>query len=298
VDLNNILTIDLEDWYQLIYRRITGHLPTAVDHVYRQVEPVLDLLEEHHTKATFFTTGALAQQCPDLVRKVSARGHEIACHGYAHVTLNRLSRKEFEEDTRQAKELLEDITGKQICGYRAAEFSVRKNTLWGLAVLAELGFEYDSSIVPMHHLRYGIADFSSQIARYNLSNGLAIIEIPLTTVSFARMKFPIAVGGGYFRLMPYWFTRYTVKQLNVSRIPIIAYFHPYEFDPEPLDIFRSYQLNGWKERMRGIQLNIHQNLGRKTVPKKLNRLLKEIRFTTCQDFLDRIETIKDQYLEY
>src|ERR1039457_4163949 len=146
--VKNLLTIDLEDWHQLAYRRLTGALPPPQKHVFRQMDLLLELLERHHVHATFFTLGSLAERCPELPRKVASMGHEIASHGYGHLIVHRLTRQQFEEDTRRGKQVLEDVVGQPVRGYRAAEFSIRTDSLWALEVLAELGFEYDSSIFP------------------------------------------------------------------------------------------------------------------------------------------------------
>src|SRR5579862_3717124 len=154
--VKNLLTIDLEDWHQLAYRRLTGDTPPPQTHVFRQMDLLLELLERHRVRATFFTLGSLAERCPEIPRRVASMGHEIASHGYAHLIVHRLTRQQFEADTRRGKQILEDLIGRPVRGYRAAEFSIRADSLWALEILAELGFEYDSSIFPIHHRRYGI----------------------------------------------------------------------------------------------------------------------------------------------
>ena len=282
--MKNILTIDLEDWHQLGHRRISGRLPLPSDNVLRQLDTLLDLLRQYNVTGTFFVLGTLAQQYPNLVRMIAAEGHEIASHGYAHLTLDRLSREGFEEDTKRAKCLIEDILGMRIYGYRAAEFSVRRHTLWALEVLAELGFEYDSSVFPIHHRRYGIPDFSPRPSRYDLQNGLHIFELPLATVPLRKFNIPIA-GGGYFRLLPFWCICHTISHLNAAGSPAVTYFHPYEFDSQRLDVFEGIKVAGWRQWLRGSQINFLQNLGRPTMRNKLAGLLKRFTFITCKAFL-------------
>lgn len=284
-DVKNILSIDLEEWDQLAYRRVTGRLPAPTGSVARQLEALLALLQEQHAKATFFVLGMMAERHPALVRRVAEEGHEIACHGYSHLVADKLERGQFREDAERAKKLLEDVIGVTVQGYRAAEFSIRRQSLWALEVLAELGFRYDSSIFPIHHRRYGIADFSPQVARLALPNGLKIIELPLATTSFAGWRLPVA-GGGYFRLMPQWLIRSAVRRVNRGETPVVTYFHPYEFDPQRLDVFRSERPASWGERLRGLEFNFHQNLRRRSIPGKVAALLKEFPFTTCRDYLD------------
>lgn len=283
--MTNILTIDLEDWHQLIQRRVSGSLAPPGVRVMRQLDVLLELLARHQTRATFFALGMLAEAHPDVVRRISAAGHEIASHGYAHTPTDVLSRQEFAADCRRAKTLLEDLTGKAVRGYRAAEFSVRSATLWVLEVLAEQGFLYDSSIFPIRHRRYGIAGFAPQVARYALRDGQEIVEIPLATIPLGPARAPVA-GGGYFRLMPNWLIRRAMGRLVAAERPIVAYFHPYEFDSRRLDIFEDWQPSGWAHRLRCARLNWHQNLGRRTMPGKLADLLSRHRFTSCLAFLE------------
>ena len=286
--MKNILSIDLEEWEQLAHRRVTGRLPAPTDGVARQLDHLLALLAEHQAKATFFVLGMMAERHAALVRRVAEQGHEIACHGYAHLLVDRLDRGQFREDAKRAKELLEGVIGAAVQGYRAAEFSIRRRSLWALEVLAELGFRYDSSIFPIHHRRYGIADFPPQVASLVLPNDLRIIELPLSTTAVFGGRFPVA-GGGYFRLMPLWLIRKAVRRVNRSETPVVTYFHPYEFDPRRLDVFATERPAGWGERLRGLQFNLHQNLGRRSIPRKVGALLREFPFTACRDYLDGVE---------
>ena len=140
--------------------------------------------------------GALAEKFPEIVRRVISLGHEVASHGHDHLLVFRLSPEQFKRDTERSKGLLEDLAGKQVCGYRAPEFSIRKPELWALDILAELGFKYDSSIIPIRHRRYGIPGFSPEISRYTLPSGREIIELPLSTFPIGRMR--LSGGGAIF----------------------------------------------------------------------------------------------------
>lgn len=289
--MKNLLTIDLEDWHQLAYRRLTGATAPPQTHVFRQMDLLLGLLDRHQVHATFFTLGSLAERAPELARRVASLGHEVASHGYSHLLVHRLNREQFAEDTRRSKQLLEDIVGKPIRGYRAAEFSIRADSLWALEVLAELGFEYDSSIFPIRHRRYGIPDFDPRAAEYVLPNSLSIKEVPPATVSWGRFRVPVAGGGG-FRITPKWLLNCAVKKLNGSGKPLVTYFHPYEFDSQGLDVFVSGRPLLLKHRLRGRQWNFHQNLGRHTMASKLDSLLQHYSFTTIADFLQEEQALE------
>ena len=180
-----------------------------------------------------------------MVKKIAGKGHEIGCHSYSHRLVYNLTPDEFREDTRQAKDILEQITGTKVNGYRAPSYSITKRSLWALDILAELGFQYDSSIFPIYHDRYGISDsprFSYKLPKQDMT------EYPISTSLFLGRKIPVA-GGGYFRLFPYWFTKMALQKINnKDEKPFIFYFHPWEIDPEqpkmqntkPLSRFRHY----------------------------------------------------------
>lgn len=293
--MKNVLSIDLEDWYQLAHRRVTGELLPARDTVFRQLQSFLDLLDESGTKATFFTVGMLAEQMPEVVRRVVERGHEVACHGYRHLVVSRLAPQEFRADTLRAKQVLEDVSGAAIVGYRAAEFSVRRDSLWALDVLVELGFEYDSSIFPVHHRRYGIADFDRRPRPYEVNGGRKIVELPPSALQIGQSRLPVA-GGGYFRLLPLRALVSSVERLNREGLPLITYFHPYEFDSEKLDLFTTLSGGTRQQRLRARFFNFHQNLRRTTMRSKLAALLRRFQFTTCREFLNATTVVEGRKL--
>ncbi len=281
----NILGVDLEDWHQLCSRRVTGGgLPSPSRNIFRQLDVLLDLLDEHDTKATFFVMGALAEKFPEIVRRVVSLGHEVASHGYDHLLVFRLLPEEFRRDTERSKSLLEDLAGKQVYGYRAPEFSIRRKALWALDILAELGFTYDSSIIPVHHRRYGIPGFSPDISRYTLPRGREIIEFPLSTFPIGRIRLPVA-GGGYIRFMPAGLVRRVVEKMNSRRLPMVTYFHPYEFDPKRLDAFETITPADVAQRLLGWRANFHQNLRRQTVSQKVSALIGSFPFTSFEKYL-------------
>ena len=285
----NILTFDLEDWYQLVHRRITGELIAPRDTVIRQMEGLLALLDTHSVKATFFVLGMVAERYGDLVRRIAAAGHEIASHGYSHRLVHQLSQEQFRRDSARSKDLLEQLVGAPVRGFRAPEFSINRGTLWALGVLAELGFTYDSSIFPIRHRRYGIPGFDLQPQRYDLVDGLSIVEIPLATIVVRGIRIPIA-GGGYFRLLPLAILSAALTRVNAEQRPIMTYFHPYEFDVERLDAFRVIHPADTRQRLHAWRMNLHQNLGRGApMFTKLKKLMQQFRFVTCEEYLNGVE---------
>jgi len=294
--MRNILSIDFEDWHQLVSRHLSGH-PAApsVDNLRRQVDVVLDLASRYDAQATFFVLGMVAEYCPDLIRQIHELGHEIASHGYEHLLVKRLTPAEFRQDLKRSKSLLEDITGEPVVGYRAAEFSIDENSLWALDELAEQGFLYDSSIFPIHHKRYGIASFSRRPERLELSNGRALTEFPIATLAAGRWRVPVA-GGGYFRLMPLAVIAHLPQWLNAECIPMTTYFHPYEFDSKRLDVTGVLKTHSWAEKLDAWRWNFHQNLGRSGMPAKLDCLLRCSKFISFRSYLDDCRVTKSTEL--
>ena len=286
--MKHILAIDFEDWHQLAARRISGRLLPATENIFRQTDVLLQFLDDHDTKATFFILGMLVEEYPELAKRIASAGHEIACHGYAHLNLSRMTREEFARDTLRAVRLIEDICGDRPRGYRAAEFSIRQSNLWALDVLAEMGFEYDSSIFPIWHRRYGIPNFFRDPGRYSLPSGLNIVELPLATASVRGVPVPVA-GGGYFRYLPLSVLASCVESSDHKGLPFVTYFHPYEFDPQFLSCSDLLPSAGWKERLGFLRFSMLQNVGRSTVSAKLAGLMEKYRFTTCRDYLGETE---------
>lgn len=229
----NAMSIDVEDYFQVsafagtVRREDWDSLPARVE---RNTERLLDILDETGAKATFFTLGWVAERYPGLVRRIVADGHELASHGYAHVRVGEQSPDDFRADVGRTKALLEDTAGAAVIGYRAASFSIGADTPWAHAVLAEEGYRYSSSIYPIAHDHYGMAD----APRFAFSpRGVdALTELPLTTVRVGGRNLPCA-GGGYFRLLPYGYFRWALRRVNrVDGRPCIFYLHPWEIDPD------------------------------------------------------------------
>lgn len=232
--MKNALTIDLEDYYHVsafndfIAQDGWSAQPSRLA---QNTDRLLDSLDEARCKATFFTLGWVAEHHPQVVKKVADRGHEIACHSLRHRTVYKMSPAEFREDTRRAKELLEDLGGQAVHGYRAPSFSITRQSLWALEILAELGFSYDSSIFPVKHADYGIHDASLTPFHVETPAG-RILEFPMTVLEFAGKRSPFC-GGAYFRFLPYWYTRWGIRFLNAQESrPVCVYLHPWELDPD------------------------------------------------------------------
>jgi len=230
----NALSIDVEDYYMVsgfadIVKFEAWHRYES--RVERNTLNILDILDEYGVKATFFVLGWVAEYYPKLIREIHDRGHEVASHGYKHQLVYDLSLKEFQEDTRRSKALIEDAIGVEIVGYRAASYSILKRSLWALDILIEEGFAYDSSIFPIHHDRYGYPEFNRFAVIVERNNAGKILEVPLSTVQLLGRNVPIA-GGGYLRLFPIQFIEWGIRRLNeLEKQPVVIYLHPWEIDP-------------------------------------------------------------------
>lgn len=248
--LVNAMTVDVEDYFHV--SAFAGHIDRAQwedfdCRVARNTERLLQLFADRGVRATFFVLGWVAQRYPGVVRDIAAHGHEIACHGLTHELVYEQRRDDFHRQTKLAKDVIEDITGVPVLGYRAASYSIVHKSLWALDVLAELGFIYDSSIFPVRHDRYGIPGAEREPNTIRTPAGHTLVEFPLSTLRLGPLRVPVA-GGGYFRLFPYWFTRFALGRINsVDRLPFVFYLHPWEVDPDqprvhasPLSRFRHY----------------------------------------------------------
>jgi polysaccharide deacetylase family protein (PEP-CTERM system associated) len=231
--LTNAMTIDVEDYFQVsafeghIQREHWDQLPCRVE---ANVDRILALFDDHGVKATFFMLGWMAERYPQMLRRIVDGGHEIASHGYDHVRIIHQTPAVFRDEVHRTGALLEDVTGHPVRGYRAASFSIGRDTLWALDELLEAGYHYSSSIYPVHHDLYGMPE-APRFAFRHLGEG-GLLEIPVTTVEIGKRKFACG-GGGYFRLFPYALSRWALRHVNEREgESVVFYFHPWEIDPE------------------------------------------------------------------
>ncbi len=282
--IRNALTVDVEDYFHVsafaesIKRHDWENHPLRVE---KNTRLLLDLFDEYQVKATFFVLGWVAERTRDLVKEIAARGHEVACHGYSHQLVFNQSPDVFREETLRSKNLLEEIVQAPVRGYRAASYSITERSLWALDILAEAGFEYDSSIFPVRHDRYGIPDSPEFPHRMTTPKGLSLVEFPLSTARVFRYRLPVA-GGGYFRLYPYALTKAGLTQVNRRKNPFIFYLHPWEVDPDQPRISAS-----WFSRFRH-----YNNLDK--CESRLRSLMTDFQFGTAWDVLGSLGLVNEQ----
>jgi polysaccharide deacetylase family protein (PEP-CTERM system associated) len=272
----NAMTVDVEDYFQVsafdmvVSRAAWDQFESRV---VANTHRLLDLFANADVRATFFVLGWIADRFPTLVKRIAAAGHEIASHGYHHQLAYMLTPQQFREDVRTAKIAIENAAGVPVRGFRAPSFSIIEQNLWALDVLIEEGYEYDTSIYPIHHDRYGIPGAERHIHKLQRPAG-SLIEVPASTVRVAGMNFPIG-GGGYFRLLPSKWIRWGIGRVNgVERQPVVFYVHPWEVDPgQPrLDV--------------NAVSRVRHYTGLKSTMRRLTRLLEEFRFDSIANVLN------------
>jgi polysaccharide deacetylase family protein (PEP-CTERM system associated) len=279
----NAMSVDVEDYFHV--NAFDGVVPrgrweSLESRVCRNTDRLLALFEARGVSATFFVLGWVAERFPSLVSSIARQGHEIASHGYAHRLIYEQTPQVFRDDVRRAKDLLETAAGAKVDGFRAPSYSVTARTLWALDVLIEEGYRYDASIFPIRHDRYGIP--ASPRHPYVLTRaGGSLVEAPASTVRYGGLNLPVA-GGGYFRILPYAWTRWGIRRINTHEgRPAIFYLHPWEIDPSQPRIRA-----GFVSRFRH-----YRNL-EKTEP-RLRRLLRDFHFSTVGRLLAGVQPARE-----
>ena len=270
--IRNIMSVDLEDYYcDLEFEKWSQF----EDRVVENTNKILDLFEKYDVKATFFTLGYIAEKFPELVKEIDQRGHEIASHSYSHQDIRKTSKDRFEEDIKKSINILEEITGEKVFGFRAPYFSIDKKSFWAMEILSKY-FKYDSSIFPVKTPLYGIRNAPRNIYKPNLANPSIedsksnLIEIPMATHKIPIIgNVPIA-GGFHLRFLPYFYIKYGLNKINENGNPFMFYIHPKDLDPNMPKI-KEY---GW---------HYYYNLNGAT--KKFKKVLEDFKFITVKEFL-------------
>ena len=229
----NGLSVDVEDWFQVgAFEGVIDRdsWDSLSDRIERNCDAILEMFDEAEVKATFFTLGWVAQRHPALLRRIAAAGHELASHGWDHARVFTMDKASFAVDLDKSRKAIEDAAGVAITGYRAPSFSIDSRTPWAYMALAEQGFAYSSSVAPITHDHYGWREAPRFAFRPLPWSDL--LEIPVTTAEFAGRRLA-AGGGGFFRVLPYAFSRWAIRQVNTrDGRPAVFYFHPWEIDPQ------------------------------------------------------------------
>ncbi len=230
--VRNALSVDVEDWFQVgafettINRDCWDSLECRVE---RNTDIILQLFADAGVKGTFFTLGWVSERYPALIRRISQAGHEVASHGLDHKRVFSMEPKAFAADLDRSRKSLEDTSGQKVIGYRAPSFSIDARTPWAHEELAQAGYHYSSSVAPIVHDHYGWPE--APRFGFRPVSGSSLLELPITTARVAGKNLA-AGGGGFFRMLPYSFSRWAIRRVNEAGRPAIIYFHPWEIDPD------------------------------------------------------------------
>lgn len=274
----NCLSIDVEEYFHC--EAFAAHVacsdwPGFERRARAGLEQIAALLDQYGSRATFFVLGWMVPQLSGLLCELVRGGHEIACHGDGHQHLARLDAQQLREDLRRARRRIEDALGVSPLGYRAPTFSITRRTAWALDVVIAAGFEYDASIFPIHHDRYGVPDAPTSPFWAVAPSGARVLEFPPLTLAYAGLRIPVG-GGGYLRLLPGALVRRCLALRMRQGAAAMIYVHPWELDPDQPRMPAGW-LAHWRHRV---------NL--RTTAAKLERLLQSFYFDTATAVLQRV----------
>ena len=269
--IKNILTVDVEEAFHRNDLRLSRRQRELLGgRVVEQTERLVSLLKAAGQRGTFFVLGEVADQYPDLVRRLAAQGFELGLHGYSHRLVYEQREGEFLKEMQAAKTLLEELGKRKVVGFRAPSWSITQRSLWALKILAAMGFQYDSSILPAKAYLGGVPGSNPLIHRRKEAD---IIEVPPSVVRMGPFRLPFS-GGLYLRTLPYGFIRHCIMRLNKKGIPAVIYLHPWELDTGLPRLGL-----GWKGRYA-----LYYNL--KTTQAKVEQLLAEFSFAPVCEVLN------------
>ena len=288
-----LLTFDVEDWFQV--ENFKEYIPFSSwnEHdlrVEKNIHLILDLLDSFSFKprATFFVLGWIAKKLPSMVRQIQERGHEVASHGNLHHLCTNQSFKEVEQDLKSGKNLLEDITGHKIDGYRAPSFAINDDIL---KIIRDTGHIYDSSYNSFAmHGRYGTIKLPENPKKnFYYEIDTEFYEIPVSNFKIGKIVLPLG-GGGYFRLIPFPMFKFGMKRVLENQDAFVFYSHPWEFDPGQPRVDRAS--NGFKFRH---YINLEKTFSKL---RALIRSFHNLSFTSCINHINEISTINNKYSKY
>jgi polysaccharide deacetylase family protein (PEP-CTERM system associated) len=278
------LTVDVEEYYHAeAFSGIIGGAEQKKNplNVEKNTMELLRLFHECNARGTFFVLGCIAEKYPGLIRSILESGHEIASHGTGHRMVTRMTPIEFREDVRKSRQILEDITGKEVLGYRAPTFSIVKRTEWAYEILRDEGFQYSSSVFPIRHDRYGWATFGLSPRKMAVRGDRWIWEVPLSVERIGGVNLPFG-GGGYLRLYPMSLTKYFFRRLLRNGRPAVVYVHPWEIDREHPQVAMP------------VLKRIRHYVGITGMEEKVRDLLRSFPFERMDEFLKCPPAVREQ----
>jgi polysaccharide deacetylase family protein (PEP-CTERM system associated) len=266
----NAFTVDVEDWYQ----SCLDYDAPITERVVHNVDRILAVLDDCGVKGSFFVQGMVAETFPSLVSSLVAEGHEVQSHGYSHRPLFTMNRTELRDELERAKKTVEDAAGTAVTAFRAQDFSILAGNLWAIELLADVGFEIDSSIFPMRSRHYGIRGWHLEPHHIVVDGDRRVLEVPVAIWSLGLVRLPVA-GGGYFRVLPHRVIEAGFRSIGADGRPAVVYCHPYEFNDS--------ELADYDDVPR--KLRLAQGIGRGSFTKRVRHLLGSFQFGRFTDVL-------------
>jgi polysaccharide deacetylase family protein (PEP-CTERM system associated) len=273
----NAISVDLEDWYHICDFDNSIMLRDWEKYHIRlesNVCRILSIFDQFNIHATFFVVGMIAKNSPELIKRIATAGHEVATHGFSHRRIFNMTKQEFENDLLESKKYIEMAAGKEVLGYRAPEWSLKRNNIWALDILKKHGFRYDASAVPLSHL--GGNYFGLYPYEIKTKFG-SIVEFPLSTFRCFWERIPFS-GGLPMRITPYFYVLDYTRKMNRLGHPVMFYLHPWEFDSEHVKV----ALPANRKFMHYCNLE--------STAKKIMLLLERMEFSTIEDVLELRKT--------
>lgn len=275
----NILTFDIEEWY--LEKRYFGDHAERYKEYDKYLDCILEILDRRGFKGTFFCVGGMATDFPEVVKKIESQGHEIGCHSFKHMWLNKMSRDELMEDTRMAIDALEQCVGKKVKSFRAPAFSIGKENKWAFEVLSQCGIKCDASVFPAERDFGGFAQFTEKTPSMIYFEGGMIKEFPVCTTKLWGKEMAYS-GGGYFRFFPLRYIKREMKGNDYS----MFYFHIRDLLPESegmmsRDKYESYFKESGTLKNR-FSRYVKTNLGKKSAFNKMMKLIETETFVNVK----------------
>lgn len=291
----NILTFDIEEWY--LEKYFFGNLPEKYKNYDHYLGEILDTLDKTNQKGTFFCVGGLGRDFPHVVKRIAERGHDVGCHSNIHTWLNKMTRQECFDDTRNAVDLLEQCIGKKIKSYRAPAFSIGASNKWAFEVLAECGIERDASVFPAVRDFGGFAEFGQKVPSVIRYNGIELKEFPICTAKVLNKEIAYS-GGGYFRFFPLWYVKNIMSKSEYS----MMYFHIADLvtlinGVMSKEEYEEYFKEPGTFKNRYLRY-IKTNLGMSGAFAKLQRLISTASFMNLEEANDKIDWSKSPIIEF
>jgi polysaccharide deacetylase family protein (PEP-CTERM system associated) len=275
---SHFFTVDVEEYFQVkaLESAVSrDEWPSRPSRLAQSIDALLETLDRHNARGTFFVLGWVAKHRPEVVLAIAAAGHEIASHGFWHERVTALDRDTLREDLRSSKQTLEDLTGVEVAGYRAPSFSIIPGWEWAFDILVEEGYRYDSSLFPIRRNGYGYPG-APRVPHIIRRPGGSLAEFPLATTSILRYPIP-AAGGGYLRQFPLAVIRRAFRAASERGEPATFYIHPWEIDP------------GQPRLPVSVLNRIRHYRGLDTALARVDLILNEFSFSTIASYLPALE---------